>query len=94
MFDRSDYTVKFKLPFLGITDKQYAALPFGRRIEVDRKIADWKKSAESTWLSQKRKSATKAISEFKDLYEPEEWFCKYMALPDRRDDTFEMFYRR
>lgn len=80
---------KFKLPWLGITDKQYEHLPFGRQIEYQQQIAEWKKTAKCIWLSQKRRSWRSALSQFvKSEPAPREWFCSF----PENDDTFPVYY--
>lgn len=65
---------------------------FGRRIEVSRKLEEWKADprTRSTHISQKQKSVAQAIREFKDLYEVEEFFAAF----GKNDDSFEVFYRK
>lgn len=84
---------KFKINGLGITDKQYDALPFGRQIEYAKKIEAFKASAKSVHISQKRKSHAAAWKEFKELYNPTEWFTTYLDGPTARDDSFEVWYK-
>ncbi len=84
---------RFKIPSLGITDKQLAALPFGRQLEHLRAIAEWKKGAKSVYISQKRRSTAAAIKEFRSLYSPSEWYFEDSAKDGYRDDSFQVFYK-
>lgn len=84
--------IKFKIKSLGITDKQYNGLSFGRQLEYNKKIEEFKKSAKSTHISQKRKTHAKAWREFKDLYNVDEYWAKYEDGEFCRDDSFEVFY--
>ena len=73
--------------------KGYAQIKhLGRRSEIFKKIEEFKKTAKSTYISIKRKSATKAIKEFKDLYEVKEYFGMYHNDSFRKDDSFEIWY--
>ena len=60
--------------------------------EIFKKIKEFKKTAKSTYISIKRKSATKAIKEFKDLYDVKEYFGIYNNDSFRKDDSFEIWY--
>lgn len=85
-------TVKFKINDLGITDKQYNAMPFGRQIEYRHKIEEFKAKAQSVHISQKRRTHAAAWKEFKGLYEPEEYYTSYYDEPSYRDDSFQVWY--
>jgi hypothetical protein len=77
----------------GVPDN-YATMIFGRQLEFRHKIAEFKASAKSTWLSQKRQSWRKALKEFKALHNPTEYYASFSAnKPDHWDDTFEIWYR-
>lgn len=83
---------KFKINGLGITDKQYDTLPFGRQIEFAKKIEAFKAKAKTVHISQKRKTHAAAWKEFKELYQPVEWFTTYLDGTNARDDSFEVWY--
>ena len=83
---------KFKLPSLKLTETQFKGMPFGRQIEYIRKIEEWKKSAKSTHLSQKRTSYLKAIRDFCRLNDVAEYFCEFHNEPTYWDDSFEFWY--
>lgn len=87
--------VKFKINGL-IKCKDYLQLQFGRRIEHLHKIKEFKDSAKVVFVSQKRRSHTKAWKEFMDLYKPTEWYCSYYDDRDCNsgyDDSIEIFYK-
>ncbi len=92
----SEPTIIFKIKSLGITQEEYKGMSFGQRLEYTRKIEEWKRSAKSTHISQKRISSSKAISEFKSLYKPKEYYSSFYSKdssPNYWDDTFEIFYK-
>lgn len=89
--------IKFRIKSLGITDKEYKALPFGRQIEYAQKIKEFKEKAKRNHVGQKRITHAKAIAEFKKLNNVDEYWYSYHD--DRsgngfpyRDDAFEIFY--
>jgi len=71
--------------------KDPLAISFSEQIEVWRKIRDWKShpDTQTTWVSLKRKSLTRALAEFKDLYRPTEFFADF----GKNDDSVQIFYR-
>ena len=83
---------KFKINGLGITDKEFNKLPFGRQVEFHKKIKEFKDRAKSTHVSQKRRSHAAAWREFKELYSPEEYYAEYEDGDSVRDDSFQVFY--
>ncbi len=85
---------KFKIKDLGITDKDFLALPFGRRIEYSRKIEAFKQTARHVYISQKRRSHAAAWREFRDLYEPTQWYTQFVdeGRHGGRDDSFQVFF--
>ncbi len=85
-------TTKFKLPSLGITDKTFNGMSFGRQIYYWKRINEFKASAKTVWVSQKRKTTAKTFKEFIDLYQPSAYFAQFHNAKDYRDDTFEIFY--
>lgn len=82
-------TYKFKIKGL---PKNYFNLPFGRQLEYRKVITDFKNGAKSVWLSQKRRSYTKAIQEAIKLYEVDEYYCEFFASENCFDDSFEFWY--
>lgn len=85
-------TYFFNLPSLGIKDKEFNNLPLGRQIEYFRKIEEFKQSAKSTHISQKRRSTNIALKEFKNLYKPTAFYCTNTEGPDYKNDSIEIFY--
>jgi hypothetical protein len=86
-------TIKFKLPFLKISERDYAGLSFGGRIEYDRQIVEWRAEAKSLWLSQKRKNYKAAIKEAIALTNCKEYYCSMYCDPNYYDDSFQFFYK-
>lgn len=88
-------TIRFVLPQLGLKDKEYNGMVFGRQIEYARIIRDWKDDpkTKTVHISMKRRSFAKALKEFKDLYKPTAWYVGYWDLADYRDDAVEFFFR-
>lgn len=82
----------FHIPSIGIKDKDFNALPFGRQMEYFRKIDTFKSSAKSTHISQKRQSFSKALKEFKDLYKPAAYYCRVKTGSNWHDDSIEIWY--
>lgn len=71
---------------------EFNAMPFGRQIEWHKKIQEFKAKAKDTHISQKRITNAKAIREFIDLYNVDEYYCEFHDSPDYRDDTFQVWY--
>ncbi len=84
---------KFKINGIGITDSAYNQLPFGRQLEFAKKIEEFKASAKTVHISQKRRSHASAWKEFKELYNPTEWFAQYEDSSNVRDDSFQIWYK-
>lgn len=63
---------------------------FGRYIDESKKIKAWKAQPgiKKTRISQKRSTLAKAIKEFKDLYDVNEFYASF----GKNDDSFEVFY--
>jgi hypothetical protein len=74
-------------------EKEYNSLSFGRKIEYNSRLKEFKESAKSVWISKKRISAAKAIKEAKDLYNIGEFYCQYHDGKFYSDDVFELFYK-
>jgi hypothetical protein len=86
--------VRFNLN-IGITEKAYLSLSFGRRLEYTRKILQFCESAEQVYLSQKNQTFAKAIAEFKKLYKPKQWYVSAHSkekTPNYYDDSFVVYY--
>ncbi|WP_372997482.1 hypothetical protein [Marinobacter sp.] len=66
-------------------------VPLGHQMDAMRALKTWKEDEKTrkAWISQKRKSFTAALREFRDLYEAKEY---YMAF-GKHDDSIEVFYR-
>ena len=84
--------IKFKIKSLGITDKEYKTLPFGRQIEYAGKIKEFKDKAKHGHVGQKRTTHAKAIKEFKALHDVNEYWYSYHDTEFCRDDSFEIYY--
>ena len=54
-------------------------------------LEEWKRSSKTkkTWISLKGQSLPKAMKEFRDLYDPTEWYSRI----DTRDHSAEIWYR-
>lgn len=63
---------------------------FGRYIDFSKQLKDWRSQpcVKRTTISQKRKSLTAAISEFRDLYNVKEYYASF----GKNDDSFEVYY--
>lgn len=85
-------THKFSNLEIGITDKDFQALPFGRQIEFFPKIEKFKERAKHVWISQKRRSTASAIKEFRSLYKPTAYYYKLVTGTDYRDDSIQIWY--
>ena len=84
--------IKFKINDLGITDKQYNDLPYGRQIEYRRKFEEFKKRARKVSVSQKRRTHAVAWKEFMKLDKPQEYYTSYYDESSYWDDSFEVWY--
>lgn len=89
---KSSTVYRFRIVGLGVSEKEFAAMPFGCRIEYFKRFEEFKASAKWTWVSQKRKTSAKAIKEFLDLHKPLSYFCSFQDSGEVRDDTFKIFY--
>ena len=85
--------LKFRIRGLP-TDKEYVALSFGRQIEFRRKMEEFRTNAQMIHISQKRQTYTKAIKEAIDLYDVDQYFCRFYCNDNYKDDTFEFFYTK
>lgn len=75
------------------TDKEFAAMPFGRQIDTLKAIETFKANSKSIHISQKRQTYTKAIKEAIALYNVTEYYCDFYCSNDCFDDTFQFWYR-
>jgi len=69
----------------------------GIHMDEWKKVDEWKKhpDTKSTWISQKRRSLSKALKEFRDLNDVTEFFMKFPNQTEfYRDDVLEIFYRQ
>ena len=82
----------FNLASLGIKDKEFNTLPFGRQIEYFRKIEEFKQAAKSVHISQKRRTTNSALKEFKNLYKPKFFYCNNTEGLNYKDDSIQVFY--
>ena len=85
--------IKFRIRGLP-TDKEFVALPFGRQIEFRRVMEEFRTNAQMIHISQKRQTYTKAIKEAIDLYDVDQYFCRFHCSDNYKDDTFEFFYTK
>ena len=88
---KGERIIKFKIKGMP-KDKDYNALIFGRQIEYRFALADFKATAKTIHLSQKRQPYTKAIREAIDIYDVDQYFCMFNCSENYKDDTFEFFY--
>ena len=88
-------TKSFKIEGL-ISDKEYAALPFGRQIEYYKAFNKFKSEAKSDWISQKVKDGTSEINKFiRSVNAKEYYVCYYdkKKSPEYWDDSFQIWYK-
>lgn len=89
-------TMKFKFHSIEIP-KDLQSLPFGRQIDSLKLIQKWQEKATKGYISQKRQSFTKALKEFIDLYQPDEYFIHAFDKsknPTYYDDCPEIYYTK
>ena len=69
---------------------------FSRVIDASRKVKEWKAQADiqKAWLGVKRRSVASALKEFRELYEPSEFFLRWTEGTMYRDDSLEVYYRK
>lgn len=73
--------------------REWDAMPFGRRIEHYPKLAAFKASAKRIHVSQKRQSYRKAIKDALTLHEAKEFYCSFQCSPQCKDDSFEVWVK-
>jgi hypothetical protein len=88
----STKVVKIKITGLP-KEKEYAALPFGRRIEYARKIEEFKATAKTGWISQKRQTSAKAFRDFVNLNDVTQYYAEYVDDGFVRDDSYQIWYK-
>lgn len=72
--------------------KDYASMPFGRRIEYANTIKQFKSVANTGWMSIKRTTLASAWKEFKALHNPTQWYFEDTSAPGYRDDSVQVWY--
>lgn len=82
----------FKISGLGIKDKDYNGLAWGRQLDFRHKIADFQNAAKNTHFGKKRMSFAKGLREFKDLYNVDQFFCIDRTDACWEDDSVEIWY--
>jgi hypothetical protein len=86
---------KYKIRAVSVKPKDFMAMGFNRFVEkraIHNQFAEFKKSAKSMHVSQKRRTNAAAMREFIDLYNVDEYYCEYHDQGDYRDDSFEVWY--
>jgi len=73
--------------------KGYETMPFGRQIEYNSIIKDFKDTAKTGYLDTKRKSVSAALSEFKKLYGVKEYYFIDTTAPGYKDDSIKIWYK-
>ena len=74
--------------------KNYTRMPLAQKIEANRIRQNFFKGAIALHISIKRKSVKKALKEFRDLYDVDQFFCTFWNDPDRRDDSVKVWFTR
>lgn len=74
-------------------ESEYNKMPFGRQIEFQQKIKEFKSSAKIGHLATKRKSVASALKEFIDLYNVTEYYFIDTTTPDYKDDSIQIYYK-
>jgi hypothetical protein len=83
----------FKINGLGITDKEFNALPFGRQIELSKKIREFKLSAKTNHFNAKRISFQKGLKKFLKLYNVSEYFTVNRDGENYKSDSNVIWYK-
>jgi len=68
----------------------------GIHMDEWKKIEEWKKhpDTKSAWISQKRRSLSSALKEFRELNNVSEFFMRFQnQTANFKDDVLEVFYR-
>ena len=89
-------TYSFQLKGEKVKPKEVNSLSFTDKWEFTKRVNAWKETdrVQTVWLSQKRQSFAKAMKEFKDLYQPTEYFVATHTCREAYfDDTFEVFFK-
>jgi len=78
----------------GVPDN-YPDMIFGRQLDYRNQIADYIKTADQIYLSQKRQSYKAAIKHFKALYSPTSYYIpKINCDPNYYDDSFLVYFKK
>lgn len=89
--------IKIKYRIKGVNPigvNEWGTLPFSDKIELNKQFKAFQARSLTQYVSQKRQSNAKAMREFIDLYDVDEYFCMYYDDKDRRDDSFEVWYTK
>ncbi len=73
--------------------KGYEALPFGRQIEYAERIRDFKATAKTGHVQQKRQKSSKALRDFLGFYGATQWYARFEDSPQCRDDSYQIWYK-
>lgn len=72
---------------------QYASMPFGRQIEFNKQIQQFKAEAKANYVSQKHTTSAQALNNFIKLYNVKEYFCCFYDGNECRDDSYVIWYK-
>lgn len=92
MMMSKDTRTKYWIKLNGVP-KNFLNLSFGRQVEYLRIVKEFKETANSVHISIKRRTAAAALKEFKELYQPTEYYARFYDSNDCRDDSVEVFYK-
>jgi hypothetical protein len=87
-----NYGSRVKANIAGLP-KGYETMPFGRQIEYNNIIKDFKDTAKTGYLGTKRKSVSAALAEFKKLYGVKEYYFIDTTAPGYKDDSIKIWYK-
>lgn len=73
--------------------KDFDKLSFGQKMQYSKAIQEFKESAKSTWLTQKRQSYKKALREAINLHGIKEYYASFACGKFCHDDSFELWYK-
>jgi len=73
--------------------KGFTTMPFRDKIEVNKALIEWRKGSKVAWGSIKRQSVAKCFKEFRDIYQPTEFYAVFWNDSQRKDHTFKIFYK-
>lgn len=84
---------RYILKIDGMPDERtYNALPFGRQIEFNQSINDFKARAKTIHFSCKRTSTATGFKAFRKLYRPVQWFAVNRDSHMYHDDSFQVWF--